>query len=195
MQKKKLLVLALALLFPTSFLIAQGTKPPAKLNPPNDRNVRRMETLKEEVRHQLVMLPYYSVFDWIQGEVKPDGSVTLAGEVTRPTTKDDAEARVKKIESATHVIDRIQVLPLSPMDDRSRIALYRAIYRFESPLFRYSTQPVPPIHIIVRNGHVTLKGVVLNRMDSQLAETAARGVSGIFEVKNELQVEQRGEKH
>jgi hyperosmotically inducible protein len=162
-----------------------------QLNPPADRNTRRTEALKEEVRHQLVMLPYYSVFDWLEAQVKPDGTVSLMGEVTRPTTKDDAEARVKKLESATRVINSIEVLPLSPMDDQLRIALYRAIFRFDSPLFRYGTQSVPPIHIIVKNGHVTLKGVVSNQMDSQLAYMAANAVPGVFEVKNELQVEQR----
>jgi len=162
-----------------------------QLNPPRDRNTQRMETLKEEVRHQLVMLPYYSVFDWLQAQVKPDGTVTLLGEVTRPTTKDDAESRVKKLESATRVVNNIEVLPLSPMDDQLRVALYRAIFRFDSPLFRYGTQSVPPIHIIVKNGHVSLKGVVANQMDSQLAYMAAQGVPGVFEVKNELQVEQR----
>jgi hyperosmotically inducible protein len=83
------------------------------------------------------------------------------------------------------------VLPLSPMDDQLRIAAYRALFRYDSPLFRYGTQSVPPIHIIMKNGHLTLRGVVANQMDSQLAETAARGVSGVFEVKNELQVEGR----
>ena len=162
-----------------------------QLTPATDRNTRRMETLKEEVRHQLVMLPYYSVFDWLQAQVKPDGTVTLTGEVTRPTTKDDAENRVKKLESATRVVNNIEVLPLSPMDDQLRVALYRAIFRFDSPLFRYGTQSVPPIHVIVKNGHVALKGIVANQMDSQLAYMAAQGVPGVFEVKNELQVEQR----
>ena len=77
------------------------------------------------------------------------------------------------------------------MDDQLRIALYRAIYRYDYPLFRYATQAIPSIHIIVKNGRATLKGVVANQMDSQLAYTAARGVSGLFEVKNELQIEQR----
>jgi len=77
------------------------------------------------------------------------------------------------------------------MDDQLRIALYRAIFNFNSPLFRYATQSVPPIHIIVKNGHATLKGVVMNQMDSQLAYMAAQGVPGVFEVKNELMIEQR----
>jgi len=170
---------------------AQQGKYPAQLNSPSSRDARQAEALKEEVRHQLVTLPYYTVFDWLEFDVKPDGTVILKGDVTRPTTKDDAENRVKRIEAATKVVNNIEVLPLSPMDDRIRIATYRAIFRFNGPLFRYSTQSIPPIHIIVRNGHVTLKGVVLNEMDSQLAYMAANGVSGVFEVKNELQIEQR----
>jgi hyperosmotically inducible periplasmic protein len=155
------------------------------------RDQHQTDVLKDEVRHQLVTLPYYSVFDWLGAAVKPDGTVVLSGEVTRPTLKDDAEDRVKGLESALGVINNIEVLPLSPMDDDLRIALYRAIFRYNSPLFRYATQSVPPIHIIVRNGHVTLKGVVASQMDSQLAYTAANSVSGVFEVKNELQIEQR----
>jgi hyperosmotically inducible periplasmic protein len=191
-----LIVLAGLLLMTTIDLsAAQRDKNPATLNTPANRNARRMEALKEEVRHQLVTLPYYTVFDWLQAQVKPDGTVTLMGEVTRPTTKDDAESRVKKLEGANRVVNNIEVLPLSPMDDQLRVALYRTIFRFDSPLFRYGTQSVPPIHIIVKNGRVTLKGTVLNQGDSQIAYMAARGVPGTFEVKNELQIEQQaGEK-
>jgi len=189
---RSLIVLASLILIATLDLgAAQRDKNPATLNTPANRNARRIEALKEEVRHQLVTLPYYTVFDWLEAQVKPDGTVTLMGEVTRPTVKDDAEHRVKKLESVSRVIDNIEVLPLSPMDDELRVALYRAIYRFDSPLFRYGTQSVPPIHIVVKNGHVTLKGVVLNEGDSQLAYMAARGVPGTFEVKNELQIEQQ----
>jgi len=170
---------------------AQRNKAPDQLETPTARDLHRMEALKEEVRHQLVMLPYYSVFDWLQAEVKSDGSVTLMGEVVRPTLKDDAEARVKKLESATRVVNNIEVLPLSPMDDQLRVALYRRIYNFDSPLFRYATWSTPPIHVIVKNGHVTLKGVVANQGDSQLAFMAANQVPGVFEVKNELQIEGR----
>jgi len=169
---------------------AQRTKPAGALDSPGDRNDRRTDALKEEVRHQLVMLPYYSVFDWLQAEVKPDGTVTLMGQVMRPTLKDDAEARVQKLEAANRVINNIQVLPLSPMDDQLRNALYRRIYSSDSPLFRYATWASPPIHIVVTNGHVTLKGMVANQADSDLAYMAARQVSCVFDVKNELQVEQ-----
>ena len=156
-----------------------------------DRGDRQAEALKEEVRHQLLMLPYYSVFDWLEAEVKPDGAVTLSGQVVRPTLKDDAEKNVKKLEAATKVMNNIEVLPLSSMDDQLRVAAYRRIYNFESPLFRYATWSSPPIHIIVRNGHVALKGIVANQMDSQLAYMAAREVPGAFDVKNELQIEDR----
>jgi hyperosmotically inducible periplasmic protein len=175
----------------TGVAAAQQNKTQVQLGSPKTRDINRMEVLQEEVRHQLVMLPYYSVFDWLQAEVKSDGAVVLTGEVTRPTLKSDAEDRVKKLEGATRIIDNIEVLPLSPMDDELRVALYRALFRFNGPLFRYGTQSVPPIHIIVKNGHVALKGIVLNQMDSQLAEMAALGVPGSFEVRNELQIEQQ----
>jgi hyperosmotically inducible protein len=161
-----------------------------QLRAPATRDIHRIEVLKEEIRHQLLSMPYYSVFDWIEGEVKLDGTVMLRGEVTRPTIKDDAAERVKRLESVTKLNNEIEVLPLSPNDDRLRIALYRAIFNFDSPLFRYATQSVPPIHIIVKNGNVTLKGIVADQGDSQLAEIKARGVSGAFDVKNELQIEQ-----
>jgi hyperosmotically inducible protein len=151
-----------------------------------------MEALKEEVRHQLVTLPYYSVFDWLEAAVKPDGTVILAGEVTRPTLKNDAENRIKRLESALGVIDYVEVLPLSQMDDDLRIALYRAIFRYDSPLFRYATQSVPPIHIIVKNGNITLDGVVGNEMDRNLAGMKAKGVRGAFGVTNNLRVEGSG---
>ena len=187
-----LVLLAVVLFAGVPFVVAaQNTKGQSQLESPANRDVRRTETLKEEVRHQLVTLPYYGVFDWLAAEVKPDGTISLMGEVVRPTTKDDAENRIKKLEGAAQVINNIEVLPLSPMDDQLRIALYRAIYRYDYPLFRYATQAIPSIHIIVKNGRATLKGVVANQMDSQLAYTAARGVSGLFEVKNELQIEQR----
>src|SRR2546430_6682010 len=138
---------------------AQRDKPLVGLARDGDRGDRQTGALKEEVRHQLLMLPYYSVFDWLEAEVKPDGAVTLSGQVVRPTLKDDAEKNVKKLEAATRVMNNIEVLPLSSMDDQLRVAAYRRIYNFESPLFRYATWSSPPIHIIVRNGHVALKGI------------------------------------
>ena len=151
---------------------------------PNQINVRAIE----EVRHELAMLPYYSVFDWIEGELTSGDTLVLRGQVTRPTTKSDAEYRVKKIESVAKVVNQIETLPVSPSVDAIRIAMYRAIFKYDGPLFRYATQVQLPIHIIVKNGRVTLKGVVANDADKQVAYTYARGVPNVFEVTNELQV-------
>lgn len=142
-----------------------------------------------EVRHELVTLPYYGVFDWLTYEVKPDGSVVLRGQAVRPSTKSDAGRRVKEIDGVTSVSNEIETLPLSPSDDRLRVALYRQIYGWNSPLFRYAHQAVPSIHLIVNRGHATLKGVVSNRGDANLAYIRARTVPGLFSVKNELTVE------
>ena len=145
--------------------------------------------LVREVRHELVTLPYYGVFDWLTYEVQNDGTVVLHGQVVRPSTRSDAEGRVKEIDGVTRVVNQIETLPLSPNDERLRVALYRAIYNYNSPLFRYATQSVPPIHLIVDRGHATLKGVVANKGDAQLAYIRARGVPGLFSVKSELTVE------
>jgi hyperosmotically inducible periplasmic protein len=165
----------------------------SSLKSPATRDQRRLVTLADEVRHQLVMLPYYSVFDWLEANVTAKGDVTITGDVVKPMTKSDAEARVKNLESVNRVDNKIEVLPLSPNDDQLRIALYRAIFKFDSPLFRYGTAAVPSIHIIVSNGHVRLKGVVATPEDGQLAYMAANGVPGVFDVKNELQVENNTE--
>jgi len=142
-----------------------------------------------QVRHELVTLPYYGVFDWLQFEIKADNTVVLHGQVVKPSTKSDAEARVKDVDGVSKVINEIEVLPLSPQDDRLRRALYRKLYGNDSPLFRYAVQSIPSIHIIVRNGRATLKGVVANKGDAQLAYIRARSVPGLFDVKNELQLE------
>jgi hyperosmotically inducible periplasmic protein len=140
----------------------------------------------KEVRHELVMLPYYGVFDDLAYRV--DGStVTLFGAVTRPTLKSDAENAVKKIEGVSRVVNEIEVLPLSPNDDQLRRAVYRAIYGFEG-LDRYGLAAVPSIHIIVKNGNVTLVGAVSSEMDKNLAGVRANGVPGAFSVKNNLVV-------
>lgn len=142
-----------------------------------------------EIQHELRMMPYYGVFDWIEFEVQPDGAVVLRGKVIRPTTKSEAEARVKDIEGVKNVISEIEVLPPSPGDDRLRVALYRTIYGWDSPLFHYAHQATPSIHIIVDRGRATLKGIVANKGDGQQAYMRARGVPGLFDVKNELIIE------
>jgi hyperosmotically inducible protein len=146
------------------------------------------DRLAREVRHELVILPYYGVFDNLAYRV--DGNaVTLFGQVTRPTLKSDAENVVKSIEGVDRVINNIEVLPPSPDDDRSRLALYRAIYGFPS-LNRYALAAVPSIHIIVKSGRVTLTGVVDNAGDKNAAGLQANGVPGVFAVENELQIAQ-----
>lgn len=144
------------------------------------------DSITKEVRHELVMLPYYGIFDNLAYRV--DGStVTLFGEVTRPTLKSDAENVVKKIEGVTNVVNQIEVLPLSPNDDQLRRAVYRAVYGFPS-LSRYSLGAVPSIHIIVKNGNVTLVGAVSSEGDKNAAGIQANGVGGVFSVKNDLVV-------
>jgi hyperosmotically inducible protein len=142
-----------------------------------------------QVRHELVALPYYGVFDWLEFQVQPDNTVVLRGQVVRPTTKSDAEARVKDVDGVSKVVNEIEVLPLSPQDDRLRRALYRKLYGQDSPLFRYAIQAIPSIHIIVDHGRATLKGVVANKGDAQLAYLRARSVPGLFDIKNALQIE------
>jgi len=146
--------------------------------------------LVREVRHELVMLPYYGVFDNLVYRI--DGStVTLMGQVTRPTLKSDAGNVVKNIEGVERVDNQIVVLPLSSMDDGIRMAEYRAIYGHPG-LDRYAMQAVPPIHIIVDNGKVTLEGVVNNQADKDMAGIRANGVNGVFSVTNNLRVESDG---
>src|SRR5437879_5133314 len=132
------------------------------------------EKLYKEVRHQLVMLPWYSVFDNLAYQVEGD-KVTLSGQVTRPVLKSDAGAAVKSIEGVASVVNNIEVLPLSPMDDQLRRAVFRAIYG-DAGLSRYSVQAVPSIHIIVKNGNVKLVGVVDKDKDKNLAKLVAIAV-------------------
>jgi hyperosmotically inducible protein len=143
-------------------------------------------TLPDEVRHQLVTLPYYTVFDDLGYNVN-NGVVTLYGAVRQPWLKSDAERAVKHISGVTQVINNIKVLPLSPMDDRIRRAEYRAIFGFGG-LYRYGMGAIPSIHIIVDNGHVTLTGVVANEADKNMANIRANGVPGVFSVTNDLRV-------
>ena len=147
-----------------------------------------LERISREVRHELVMLPYYGVFDNLAFQVAPNGRVTLLGSVTRPTLKSSAENVVKAIEGVESVTNNIEVLPLSPNDDQIRRAVYRAIYG-QMGLDRYAFQAVPSIHIIVKNGNVTLEGAVGNDGDRNNAGIQANGVSGVFSVKNNLRVD------
>ena len=143
--------------------------------------------LAEKVRHELVMLPYFGVFDNLSYKLE-DGKVILFGQVTRPTLKSDAARVVARLEGVEEVVNQIEVLPLSNFDDRIRIATYRAIYS-QTGLDRLALQAVPPIHIIVKNGAVTLEGVVLNEGDKTRAFLAANGVANVFSVTNNLRTE------
>jgi hyperosmotically inducible protein len=131
------------------------------------------------------------VFDNLSYRVSPDGTVTLLGQVARPTLKSDAERAVKNVEGVERVDNQIEVLPTSPMDDQTRRAVYRAVYGNEV-LSQYALRAVPPIHIIVKNGHVTLEGVVSRQMDKQIAETQAKSVPNVFSVTDNLRVEDEG---
>jgi hyperosmotically inducible protein len=141
------------------------------------------EWLKEQVLQVLVLLPWYWVFDNLAFEV--DGSeVTLLGKVTQPSTKSDAEKAIRRIEGVTNVINKIEVLPVSPMDDQIRRAEFRAIYGE-----KFAVGAVPTIHIIVEGGQVTLEGVVASQADKDLAGIRAKTVPSVFSVTNNLRVE------
>ena len=140
--------------------------------------------ITQEVRKELVTLPYYNLFDTLSYKVD-GGTVTLIGKVTRPTLKSSAENVVKAVEGVSTVNNEIQVLPLSPNDDRLRLALYRSIYG-NSALQTLAIRAVPPIHIIVENGNVTLEGYVANSMQKTIAGAQANSVPGVFSVTNNL---------
>ena len=152
-----------------------------------DRNSKLQQTLTREVHHQLVMVPWFSVFDNLAYSIN-GSEVTLTGQVRNSAIKRDAENAVKSIEGVTAVHNNIQILPASPMDDQIRAAEYRAIYG-DSSLQRYSLGAIQPIHIVVNQGHVTLEGVVANEADRNLANIRANGVSGVFSVTNNLKLD------
>jgi hyperosmotically inducible protein len=170
------------LLVPVSLgFVSRGAAAPQKQTEP-----RAEQNLIKEVRHQLVLLPYYSVFDNLSFQVQ-GSKVILMGQVVRPTLKSDAEAAAKSVEGVTSVENEIEVLPVSPMDDQLRRAVFRAVYS-EPALSRYALSAVPSIHIIVKNGNVSLEGVADNETDKNLAGLRASGVPNVFSVKNNLVV-------
>lgn len=162
--------------------LAFGQSQPTR--PASDKS---RERLIKEVRHELVMMPFYGIFDNLSYKVE-GGTVTLLGQVSRPTLKSEAENRVKSLEGVEKVINQIEVLPLSPNDDRIRIAVARAIFN-HPVLQQYAIRAVPPIHVIVKNGNVTLEGVVARQQDRDIANIQANQVPGVFSVKNNLVVE------
>ncbi len=152
----------------------------------NQASAAATDRITREVRHELLMLPHLGVFDNLAYKV--DGyNITLMGQVSRPTLKSDAENVVKKIEGVERVDNQIEVLPPSPTDDRLRLQLYRAIYGYPA-LQKYSLGVQQPIRIIVKNGKVTLEGVVDSEADKNIANIQANSVPGVFSVTNNLQV-------
>jgi hyperosmotically inducible periplasmic protein len=188
MKKSLIAVVGISLLCS----IAAVASPVAQDNQPTGAvSQKSIERIYKEVRHELVMLPFYGVFDNLAYKVDPDGTVTLLGQVSRPTLKSDAENVVKHIEGVEKVVNNIEVLPTSINDDQIRRAAYRAIYGNEV-LSQYQMRAVPPIHIIVKNGHITLEGVVAREMDKQIAGVQANSLHGAFSVTNNLVVEEEG---
>jgi hyperosmotically inducible protein len=176
-------VFLIGLMLGTSGIALAG---PAKQQP--TRNSPNFDAyLMKEVRHQLVLLPFYSVFDVLQFKVEGT-KVVLMGQVVHATLKDDAANAVKSVEGIESVDNQIEILPLSSFDDQIRRAEYQAIYGFAS-LQIYSSRAVAPIHIIVQNGHVTLEGSVSSQMDKDAAGIRANTVPNVFSVTNNLQVE------
>jgi hyperosmotically inducible protein len=184
------LILSIPFLSITIFSMAAFASPAVQDNPATGALTQKsFDRIMKEVRHELVMLPYYGVFDNLAYKVDADGTVTLLGQVANPVLKSDAERAVKRIEGVEKVVNNIEVLPLSPNDDRIRRAAYRAIYG-NSVLSQYQLRAVPPIHIIVKNGNITLEGVVAREMDKNLANIQANGVHGAFSVTNNLVVDE-----
>jgi len=190
MKKSLLAGFALPLIFSMVALASPTTQDNQPAGPLPQKSIDR---IYKEVRHELVMLPFYGVFDNLAYKVDPDGTVTLLGQVSRPTLKSDAENVVKHIEGVEKVVNNIEVLPTSINDDRIRRAAYRAIYG-NSVLSQYQLRAVPPIHIIVKNGNITLEGVVARQMDKQIAGVQANSVHGAFSVTNNLVVEEQEKK-
>ena len=190
MKKSLLAVLALPLIFSMVVPASPATQDNQTTGAVNRKNLDR---IYKEVRHELVMLPYYGVFDNLSYKVDPDGTVTLMGQVANPVLKSDAENSVKHIEGVEKVVNNIEALPTSIMDDQIRRAAYRAIYGNEV-LNQYQMRAVPPIHIIVKNGHITLEGVVARAMDKQIAGVQANSIPGVFSVTNNLVVEEQEKK-
>lgn len=153
---------------------------------------RRIPGLEKEVRHELAMLPYYTRFDAIEYKIEGD-KVTLSGWVTRPTLKSDAENVLKQIEGVESINNRIEVLPLSPNDDRIRRALFYALFGWDSPLYRYAVGSADNIRMIVRNGNVILVGQVATDFERNIAEVRANQVPGVFSVTNKLAVRKEKE--
>ena len=142
----------------------------------------------QQIHREIVTLPFSGIWDWIDADLRSNGTVVLSGEVTSPVTRSEIESRMRHIESVSNVVNDIKVLPLSGFDNQIRMDVYRSLFNFNSQLSKYAMGANPSIHIIVENGKVTLKGFVSNAMDKQLAGMAANRVFGVFSLNNELQI-------
>jgi len=160
-----------------------GAQPGALSQPISPESLQK---LANKVRHELVMLPYYDVYDNLYFRIE-GRTVTLLGETPNAGTKSSAGNVVKHIEGVDKVINNIELLPPSSADQRIRRATYQAIYSY-GPLFKYSHAPVPPIHIIVKSGRITLEGIVDSESDKQMAGMQANQVPGTFQITNNLRV-------
>ena len=179
-MKRNIKSLAMTMALATSLSFASPNNGNSNPNPSQD-------ALEAKVRHELLMLPYFGIFDNLQFRVE-DGKVTLLGQAMRPTLRSDAGNVVKRIEGVTEVKNEIEVLPLSRFDDQIRLSVARNVYG-QVALNRYALGSQPSIHIVVKNGNVTLEGVVASRMDSQIANMQANATGGVFSVTNNLRTE------
>ena len=176
-MKALILACTISLTLPGVVQIAEGAAPAAQGS---------RERLETDIRRQLS--PLVGVFDNVTFKTEADGTVTLSGQVREPIVKSHIEEDTKKVEGVRAVNNRIEVLPLSGADDDLRLALYRAIYS-QQGLQKYSFRVNPPIHIVVKNGAVSLEGIVANKLEYAQVNAAANQVSGAFSVKNNLRVE------
>jgi hyperosmotically inducible protein len=147
-----------------------------------------ISAIPNQVQHNLAMLPWYGVFDRLNYEVNGT-EVTLSGQVIsgHATTKDEAGKFVKSIHSVTKVVNNIEVLPPSLFDDQIRRAEFRTVFS-QADLGRYTMGAIPQVHIIVKDGHVSLEGIVMNQMDKNIAGIVANSVPGVFSVENNLRI-------
>jgi hyperosmotically inducible protein len=202
------LVPAIAGIF--SFVLLAPSAPPQDQGASSDANQQAVLKMAQEIRKQIVTLPLYGVFDNIHFAIQGGDTVILRGQASRPTLKSGIENSVKKINGVKNVTNEIEVLPLSTNDDNLRAAVYRSIYSYP-PLQKYTANRGggsrvpsvaraaggitndPPIgfhaiHIIVKNGNVTLVGAVNNDADLAMAGMRANTVPGVFSVENQLEV-------
>jgi hyperosmotically inducible periplasmic protein len=169
-------------------LVSVGISPASTGNTGDPtKNNKPVKNLTEKVRHELIMLSDFGVFDNLGFTITDANSVILTGQVVRPLLKADAETAVSRINGVSTVVNKIEVLPLSRTDDAIRERAYRAVY-LRPDFEKYAIQATPPIRIIVKNGTITLQGVVNDSIDRTKAELAAKTIPGIFKVSDELRI-------